>query len=149
MSRRPVAVIGKSKACPDCAQSPNGDTLLSGPTYIALRTFTFRLVSIGFEMMKQLIGPLTALTLLLLLQRSAAVTPKSFQSRASPALLSRASHAFVAPAPLDAAYSREAEDDRIDILPGWGKPEFGLFSGMRQDGLLEVAAVLTTAHAII
>jgi len=145
MSRRPVAVIGKSKVCPDCAQCPNGETR----TCIALRPIAFRLISIGFEVMKYLRSSLKALAVLLLLQRCAAVIPKSFQSRASPALLSRASHALAAPAPLDAAYSREAEDDRIDILPGWGKPEFGLFSGMRQDGLLEVVAVWITDHATI
>ena len=38
-----------------------------------------------------------------------------------------------APAPIDEAYTKAAEEDRIDILPGWGKPDFGLFSGMCQD----------------
>ncbi|CAL5224857.1 g7615 [Coccomyxa viridis] len=59
----------------------------------------------------------------------AAHTPKSLQSRGSPAYLSRATQVPAAPAPIDEAYTKAAEEDRIDILPGWGKPDFGLFSG--------------------
>ena len=58
--------------------------------------------------------------------------PSHFQQ--SPSVLRRDSlSAAVAPGPLDAAYTMQAEIDRISILPGWGKPDFGLFSGMCQD----------------
>ena len=60
-----------------------------------------------------------------------ATTQKSLLSRAPQSVLSSAS--YVAPGPADGSYTKAAEDDRIDSLPGWGKPDFGLFSGMCQD----------------
>lgn len=60
-----------------------------------------------------------------------ATTQKSLLSRAPQSVLSSAS--FVAPGPTDGSCTKAAEDDRIDSLPGWGKPDFGLFSGMCQD----------------
>lgn len=77
---------------------------------------------------------LIACLVLFLSQKCLAYThaPSTFQQ--SPSVLRRNSiAAAVAPGPLDAAYTMQAEDDRISILPGWGKPDFGLFSGMCQD----------------
>ena len=59
--------------------------------------------------------------------------PSILQSRGSPSYLKRATQVPAAPAPIDEAYTKAAEEDRIDELPGWGKPDFGLFSGMCQD----------------
>ena len=77
---------------------------------------------------------LIACLVLLLSQGCLAYTHGPSILQQSPSVLRRNSMAAaVAPGPLDAAYTMQAEDDRISILPGWGKPDFGLFSGMCQD----------------
>lgn len=92
-------------------------------------------VLVGSERMMSLESLLQAFLLLFVAHACAAHTPKNFKSRGSPAYLSRASQAPAAPAPIDEAYTKAAEEDRIDDLPGWGKPDFGLFSGMCQGAL--------------
>ena len=88
---------------------------------------------VGIGKMVSLSSSLLAFVALFVAHACAAHTPKSLQSRGSPAYLSRATQVPAAPTPIDEAYTKAAEEDRIDILPGWGKPDFGLFSGMCQD----------------
>ena len=77
---------------------------------------------------------LIACLVLLLSHKCLAYTHGPSILQQSPSVLRRDSlAAAVAPGPSDAAYTMQAEDDRIGILPGWGKPDFGLFSGMCQD----------------
>ena len=80
--------------------------------------------------MRSITSPILAFLVLFVAHGYAAHTPKNLESRGSPAYLSRASQLPAAPAPIDEAYTKAAEEDRIDNLPGWGKPDFGLFSGM-------------------
>lgn len=88
---------------------------------------------VGLGKMSSLTSTLLAFLVLFVAHGCTAHTPKSLQSRGSPAYLSRASQLPAAPAPVDEAYTKAAEEDRIDNLPGWGKPDFDLFSGMCQD----------------
>ena len=89
--------------------------------------------SVGYDSIMSLMNCLLALLGLFAAHACAAHSPRNLQSRGSPAYLSRASQVTAAPAPIDEAYTKAAEEDRIDELPGWGKPDFGLFSGMCQD----------------
>ena len=73
----------------------------------------------------------SAVLVLLAFKECLATTQKSLLSRAQQSVLSGAS--YIAPGPIDGSYTKAAEDDRIESLPGWGKPDFGLFSGMCQD----------------